>query len=152
MITEKYNGQDLYQIKNFDKMESFLMTLTSSDDYWMYISSSGCLTAGKKNAETCLFPYETVNNIHNNSHITGPITIIKVKNEKNKTILWEPFNQFNKEKDIERSLYKNCIGNTIIFEENNISLIANKADFTFSINGFKDGIEDVRWSVRNYGT
>ena len=37
-------------------------------------------------------------------------------------------------------------------KENNISLIANKADFTFSINGFKDGIEDVRWSVRNYGT
>ena len=122
MITEKYNEQNLYQIKDFDKIESFLMTLTSSDDYWMYISSSGCLTAGKKNAETCLFPYETVNNIHNNAHITGPITIIKVKDEKNKTILWEPFNKLNQEKNIERSLYKNCIGNTIIFEENNISL------------------------------
>jgi len=36
-------------------------------------------------------------------------------------------------------------------KENNISLVANKADFKFSVNGFGEGIEDVRWSVRNYG-
>jgi len=35
-------------------------------------------------------------------------------------------------------------------EKNNISLLANKSDFKFSINGFGEGIEDVRWSVRNY--
>ena len=35
--------------------------------------------------------------------------------------------------------------------ENNISLMASKADFKFSVNGFGEGIEDVRWSVRNYG-
>tara|TARA_S200000501_G_scaffold378864_1_gene444331 strand:+ start:829 stop:4248 length:3420 start_codon:yes stop_codon:yes gene_type:complete len=148
MITEKYNEQNLYQIKDFDKIESFLMTLTSSDDYWMYISSSGCLTAGKKNAETCLFPYETVNNIHNNAHITGPITIIKVKDEKNKTILWEPFNKLNQEKNIERSLYKNCIGNTIIFEENNISL---KLKFRYQWNISKEFGFVKQASIINYG-
>ena len=36
-------------------------------------------------------------------------------------------------------------------KENNISLEANKDNFKFSINGFGEGIEDVRWSVRNYG-
>ena len=35
-------------------------------------------------------------------------------------------------------------------KNNNISLLANKADYKFSINGFGEGIEDVRWSVRNY--
>ena len=35
-------------------------------------------------------------------------------------------------------------------KDNNISLIANKADYIFYINGFKEGIEDVRWRVRNY--
>ena len=35
-------------------------------------------------------------------------------------------------------------------KENHILLVANKADFKFSVNGFSEGIEDVRWSVRNY--
>ena len=122
MLNDNDNKRNLYQIKDFDQMEPFLMALTSSEDYWMYISSTGCLTAGRKNAEINLFPYETVNNLHNNAHITGPITVIQVETEDNKTTIWEPFSQKAIDGNIKRNLYKNCIGNTIIFEEVNIAL------------------------------
>ena len=91
MIYEKHNGQNLYRIEYFDKIEPFLISITSSEDYWMYISSTGCLTAGRKNAETCLFPYDTVNILHTNAHITGPVTIIRIEGANNETHLWEPF-------------------------------------------------------------
>ena len=32
---------DLYKIENYDSLGPFLMTLTSSDDLWAYISSIG---------------------------------------------------------------------------------------------------------------
>ena len=121
MRKNKKIDQGLYQIENFDKIDPFLMTLTSSEDYWMYISSTGSLTAGKKNPETCLFPYETVDNLHKNAHSSGPITIIKVKVGE-EVIIWEPFSQFLINKNIKRNLYKNCTGNTIIFEEINKDL------------------------------
>ena len=126
MISEKHNGQDLYRIENFDQIEPFLMSVTSSEDYWMYISSTGCLTAGRRNAETCLFPFDTVNILHTNAHITGPVTIIRIEDANTETHLWEPFSQSNPKFQIQRNLYKNCIGNTIIFEEINLSL-----DLTF---------------------
>jgi hypothetical protein len=33
---------------------------------------------------------------------------------------------------------------------NKIEIIAHKANFKFSVKGFKQGIEDIRWRDRNY--
>ena len=35
-------------------------------------------------------------------------------------------------------------------KDNLITILADQSDYAFSINGFKDGIEDVRFRVRNY--
>ena len=38
----------LYKISNFKDIDPFLMSITSADNHWMYISSSGCLSAGRQ--------------------------------------------------------------------------------------------------------
>ena len=113
-------NSSLYKISDFHLMDPFLMTITSGEDHWMYISSTGCLTAGRKKAEFSLFPYVTDDILHRNSRFTGPVTIIQLK-KGNQKLIWEPFAKIKSEYDIVRNLYKNSIGNIIIFEEINKS-------------------------------
>ena len=75
-------AQSLYKITNVNQMDPFLMTITSGDDHWMYLSSTGCLTAGRKKAEHALFPYVTDDLLHRNDHFTGPVTVIRIKKDK----------------------------------------------------------------------
>ena len=58
------------------------MTLTSAYDHWMYISSTGCLTAGKNEAKHAIFPYVTDDLLHQNISFTGPISLVKVKSKR----------------------------------------------------------------------
>jgi len=113
-----------YKISDFHLMDPFLMTITSGEDHWMYISSTGCLTAGRNKAEFALFPYVTDDILHKNSSFTGPITIIRIK-KGNQDLVWEPFSNNNDMFNLNRNLYKNSIGNTIIFEEINNDLGLN---------------------------
>ena len=57
-----FQGEPYYCIQNFDQMPPFFMNLVSSSDQWMFISSTGGLTAGRRNAESSLFPYYDPNN------------------------------------------------------------------------------------------
>ncbi len=115
-------NEKFYKISNSNQMPDFFMTIVSSSDHWMYISSNGSLSAGRKDRNNALFPYATVDKIHDTRGITGSKTYLLVdKNEK--IYLWEPFS-FESEKIyiIERNLYKNIYGNKIIFEEINVDL------------------------------
>ncbi|HSV76524.1 MAG TPA: hypothetical protein VLH37_05775 [Bacteroidales bacterium] len=117
-----FNGEEMYCIRNFDCMPPFLMNIVSSSDLWMYLSSSGGLTAGRQNYNNALFPYETDDKLHVAAANTGPVTIIRILEEGN-AILWEPFSDNYKGLyTIERNLYKNETGNKILFEENNLDL------------------------------
>lgn len=111
-------NHSLYKISNFNLMDPFLMTITSGGDHWMYISSTGCLAAGRRKAEFSLFPYVTDDILHRNSSFTGPVTIVRVK-KRNQELIWEPFVKNTNKYNIVRNLYKNSIGNIIIFEEIN---------------------------------
>ena len=114
---EKY-----YKISNYDKMTPFLMNIVSDSDLWMFISSNGALTAGRKNPDNALFPYYTDDRIHDSHDITGSKTILFV-NKENKLYLWEPFsNPTLNLYDTERTLYKSIAGNKLIFEETNFDL------------------------------
>ena len=48
-----------YKISNSNKMRPFFISLVSNSNHWMFISSNGSLTAGRKNSEFALFPYYT---------------------------------------------------------------------------------------------
>jgi len=116
------DGEEFYAIKSVQQMPAFFMSIVSASDHWMFISSNGALTAGRKSPELALFPYYTVDKIHDSAEITGAKTVIRVT-RRDKTCLWEPFSdRLSGLCRIERSLYKNIVGNRLIFEEVNQDL------------------------------
>jgi len=131
VITEKpeVSGQfvqigdeKFYQIKHFDTMKPFFISLASESNHWMYISSTGGLTAGRKNPDLALFPYYTDDKIMESGEITGSKTILHVV-KSGKRFLWEPFSDRNQGiYKLERTILKSTIGNKLIFSEKNIDL------------------------------
>ncbi|WP_405564814.1 hypothetical protein [Polaribacter sp. Asnod6-C07] len=115
-------NESYYKISNSHTMRPFFMTIVSDSNHWMFISSNGGLTAGRKNAEYAIFPYYTDDKITELAETTGCKTIFRIaKNDK--TVLWEPFSErqaglYN----ITRNVYKNEYGNKVIFEEINEDL------------------------------
>jgi hypothetical protein len=115
-------GESFYKIHNYDAIEPFFMSIVSSSDHWLFISSTGGLSAGRSSAEKALFPYYTVDKISENYENTGNKTILLIRSSK-KASIWEPFSdRWMGNYSIERNLYKNKTGTTILFEENNLDL------------------------------
>ena len=115
-------GEPFYCIRHYDRMPPFFMSIVSSADHWMFLSSTGGLSAGRINAESALFPYETDDKIAEGADHTGPLAII-LANRNGRTLLWEPFSRHSPGVyRIERNLYKNAIGDKIVFEEINHDL------------------------------
>ncbi len=115
-------GETYYRIRRYDQMPPFFMSLVSSTDHWLFIFSTGGLTAGRINAESALFPYETDDKLAAHSEYTGSKTIFWVTRAE-RTQLWEPFStRYTGVYRYERNLYKNIYGNKLIFEEINHDL------------------------------
>lgn len=118
------NGEKFYEIENFDQMQPFFISLASDTDLWMYISSTGGVTCGRKSPDMALFPYYTDDKITENWDWTGAKTLIKVQSgdckASNEAYLWEPFgNRYPGAYDIVRRILKSVTGNQLIFEEEN---------------------------------
>ena len=115
-------NEKFYKIANYDHMADFFMTIVSDSDHWIFISSNGSLSAGRKNRDNALFPYYTEDKIHDYRGITGSKTIVRVEMDE-KIYLWEPFaKEMGNIYQIERNLYKSEYGNKIIYEEINKDL------------------------------
>lgn len=115
-------GEPFYQIRNYDAMEPFFISLVSSSDHWLFIASSGGISAGRGSAEQAIFPYYTVDKLTENSENTGQKAILTVSHANRKS-LWEPFSdRFQGCYTTERNLYKNATGTALVFEENNLDL------------------------------
>ena len=115
-------GERCYAIRNVDRMDPFFISLISATDHWLFISSNGGLTAGRISPETALFPYITVDKIHDNNLHTGSKTILRVQADESYHA-WEPFNREHDDRYvISRNLYKNVTGNKLCFEEINHDL------------------------------
>ena len=115
-------GERFYKISNYDLMPDFFMTIVSDSDHWMFISSNGTLSAGRKDRNNALFPYYSVDKIEDFCGITGSKTILLVE-KPGKTFLWEPFSkELAGVYPTERNLYKSEYGNKIVYEEINHEL------------------------------
>lgn len=110
-----------YKISHTETMDPFFISLVSSSDHWLFISSTGGLSAGRISPEYALFPYITVDKIHESHLHTGSKTIIKVQC-KGKNWQWQPFNTQQQQFNIERNIYKNTLGNKLCLEEINHDL------------------------------
>jgi len=115
------DGERFYKISNVDRMSDFFISLVSASDQWMFISSNGSLTAGRKNSESALFPYYSEDKIHDFRGKTGSRTLILVKQD-GKLKLWEPFIGDSGIYSVKRHIYKNLLSNKLIFEEINEEL------------------------------
>ena len=74
------DGETFYKISNVDAMRPFFMSLVSNSNHWLFISSTGGLTAGRKDSSNALFPYYTDDKIIHSSENTGSKTIFWVTN------------------------------------------------------------------------
>ncbi|MGC1391836.1 MAG: hypothetical protein WA816_12435 [Bacteroidales bacterium] len=118
----KIDGETFYKIGRYNEMDPFFITIISNSDHWMFLSTNGGITAGRKNPDIALFPYYTVDKIQDSGEITGSKSIFLVTRGKN-TYLWEPFSdRYSGIYKIQRNLYKSVWGNKIIFEEINQEL------------------------------
>lgn len=114
--------ENFYQIANFDRMRPFFMTVVSDADHWLFISSNGGLTAGRRDANLALFPYYTDDKIRDMAEVTGSKTLLRVRRH-GRDFLWEPLSmRGNGIYRVRRNLYKNFWGNQLVFEEVNEDL------------------------------
>ncbi|MBO4369835.1 MAG: hypothetical protein J5808_00550 [Paludibacteraceae bacterium] len=116
------DGEKYYRITGYDAMQPFFISIASESDLWMYLSSSGGVTAGRVSPDFALFPYYTDDKITESSEWTGSKTILRV-GKAGRSYLWEPFSSRNKGAyNVERSIAKSTVGNKIRFTEKNIDL------------------------------
>ncbi len=114
---ENINGTEFYKIANSEKLAPFFIQVVSSSDIWIFLSSTGALTAGRKNAQGNIFPYITDDKLALD-YETGSKTIIKANDK-----IWLPFEQYGVQKyNITRNIYKSCYANSVIMEEINHDL------------------------------
>lgn len=111
-------GELWYSINDYSDMDPFFMSIISPDDLWMYISSTGGLTAGRRDTDHSLFPYLTSDRVTDSYTSTGSRTIVTCGSE-----LWEPFARFYPyPKNVSRRLLKHASGSTLVFCETNTDL------------------------------
>jgi len=122
-LEQTYFDDEIYfKIQNVQSLRPFFMSIVSDSNHWMFISSNGGITAGRKNAEYALFPYYTDDKITFNNEFTGSKSIFQVYRNSEKYV-WEPFSiRHDIGYDFTRNLYKSKFGNKIIFEEINRKL------------------------------
>ncbi|WP_428067500.1 hypothetical protein [Chryseobacterium gambrini] len=120
--TVKINHEVFFKISDAESLRPFFMTIVSDSNHWMFVSSNGGLSAGRKNSEFALFPYYTDDKITESAEITGSKTMIQI-HKKEEILVWEPFSVRNEAQfHTSRNVYKNEFGNKIIFEEINHDL------------------------------
>lgn len=107
------DGETYFRIENSHAMPEFFMSLVGSSDHWMFVSSSGAVTAGRRDPDAALFPYSADDQLTVSRLAAGPITLIR---DTASGSLWEPFRE-EQPQNVTRNLYKTPLGNKLVFEE-----------------------------------
>lgn len=112
---EEFDGKQWYTVADVDQMAPFLMSLVSDGDCWMFVSSSGALTAGRGDADHALFPYVTDDRLHASGGQVGPVTRLRVT-VAGDDVLWIPF-EARPAPGTRRFVSKSVVGDSVVFEE-----------------------------------
>ena len=144
----RLDGHDAYRIDHVDGLDPFFVTVVSDVDHWLFASSTGALTAGRGVPERALFPYETVDRIHDAQDRTGSKTVLLV-GQGDRWELWEPFSpRYDGLHAVRRSLTKTLQGDRLQYREVNDDLGLSVA-VTWSTSERYGFVKTTR--VRNHG-
>lgn len=106
-------GRDYVAIDDLQNLEPFFLNIVGAGDQWLFCSSTGALSAGRRSSENALFPYYTVDKITDNWNSTGPWTAILSEGH-----LWTPFQpDIAKLSPTRTRLLKSPLGDEVLFEE-----------------------------------
>jgi hypothetical protein len=124
------HSQSVYRIENYDLIPPFLISLVNASDLWLYISSKGCLTAGRVSPDVSLFPYENQDRLNNWSQDTGSFCKIFAAGKAS----WSPFAPNNRAHiNLTRCLDRTIEGDALWFEETNLDAgLTVRIGFEFS--------------------
>ena len=112
------DGRRFYRIEAYDQMPPFFMTLVGASDVWLFISSTGGLTAGRVDADRALFPYYTDDKVTESGGRTGGLSVLLVRRPDGTSTHWQPFAEVRPgDQAVQRTLYKDALGVTLVFEE-----------------------------------
>jgi hypothetical protein len=127
------DGERFYRISQYDVLAPFFMTVVSAADHWLFVSSTGGMTAGRGDVERALFPYAPVDRIHDASGCSGGFSVVLVRRG-DRTTLWEPFAPGSRQVyRLTRNLYKSTAGHRLCFEEINHDIgMVFRAEWTTS--------------------
>jgi hypothetical protein len=110
------DGEPFAVIRDVDRLPPFLMSVVSATDHWLFVSSRGGLTAGRRSVAGALFPYVTDDKLHTAHAHTGPHTTVRVDTPAG-PVVWEPFRHENDDPRVRRLLAKSTAGTQVLFEE-----------------------------------
>lgn len=115
-------GEDCYVIEDPQALRPFLTTLVGDSDLWLFVTSNGGLTAGRRSPATALFPYVTEDKLADAPGVTGPVTSV-LATRAGRTALWHPLADADRLAwRLRRRLYRSVAGTRIAFEEENEDL------------------------------
>ena len=109
-------GRRFYRISDYDRLAPFFMTVVGAGDVWLFVSSTGGLTAGRVQPDSALFPYYTDDKVAEGAGRTGGLSLLRVTLPGRAEVLWEPFTSALVDGG-QRTLYKDVAGTALVFEE-----------------------------------
>ena len=111
------DGEQWYRIDGVERMAPFLTTVVSDSDLWLFVSSAGPLTAGRRDADHAFLPYETDDRLHRAAGVSGPLTLV-TREVDGRHEVWQPFAR-RPEAGCTRAIAKHVRGDALLLEEVN---------------------------------
>ncbi len=122
MSDDGQGGMHRFRIDDAAAMEPFLMALPTAGNRLLYVASTGALTAGRRDSNGAIFPYETDDRLMLADGTVGPRTVLQV-GEAGAERRWEPFlRAADGCWPVRRAILKSALGDEICFEERNEEL------------------------------
>lgn len=103
-------GEPYVTIRDVDHLPPFLMNVVGNGDLWMFVGSNGGMTAGRRDPDHAIFPYQTVDKLLALPEASGPVCLITVDGT-----LWQPGRDAAAGGG--RHLHKHVCGTSVVFEE-----------------------------------
>ena len=103
-------GEPHVSIRDVDHLPPFLMNIVGNGDLWMFLGSNGGVTAGRRDPDLAIFPYQTVDKLLAVPEASGPVCLVEAEGT-----FWEPGRGVAVAGG--RHLHKHVCGTSVVFEE-----------------------------------